>query len=113
MEPTDATIQILQKIQETLVAQRDDFAGLRSEVAGLGECLGALERATAAGFAKLHDDVAITNETLGVIRERLVFAEAASSAATGARARLDDRVDRLDAEVGRLRERLDAIERGG
>lgn len=104
MEPTDATIQILQKIQETLVR-------MDGRLAEHGERLNALEHATAAGFAKLHDDVAITNETLGVIRERLVFAEAASSAATSARARLDDRVDRLEARVDELEARTGAKDR--
>lgn len=97
MEPTDATIQILRKIQETLVGLRDDtnarFERLGSE---LGERLERLERHAVA-----------TNEALGVMNSRLGFFERAATAATDGRARLDDRVERLEARVDDLEERVE------
>lgn len=113
MEPTDVTIQILQKIQETLAGLRGDVNALRVEH---GERLAAIDGHLVEHGERLEQlerHAVATNEVLGVMNSRLGFFERAATAATDGRARLDDRVDRLDAELERLRERLDAIERGG
>ena len=96
MESTDVTIEILRGIQAGIAGMRDDLADLKQHAAATNESL-----------AKLHTDMTLTNETLGVIREPLVFAEAASSAATGARVRLDDRVDRLETRRDDLEARVE------
>jgi chromosome segregation ATPase len=57
------------------------------------------------GLDKLHDDIVVTNTTLGVMSERLGFFERSATVATVGRARLDERMDRLEA-------RVDVIERG-
>jgi chromosome segregation ATPase len=114
MEPTEVTIEILRRIQAELAGLRsikDEIAGLRSDTNARFETLERHASETNRSLAKLHGDMVTTNETLGLIHHRLQFAEAAAGAATNARSRLDDRVEALDAEVGRLRERLDAIER--
>lgn len=107
MEPQDATIEILRKIHAEIatsntrlekleVATAEGFAGVRNE---LGELRHEVRR--------LDGKVSMTNETLGLIHSRLMFAEAASAAATAGRVRLDDRIDRLETRVDALEARDD------
>ena len=102
VDTSDITIEILRGIQAGI-------AQVNAQLATHGERLGALERhavATNAALGKLHDSVTVTNETLGIIGERLGFAEAASAAASEARVRQDERVDRLEARLVRVESRV-------
>jgi hypothetical protein len=101
----DLTIEILRGIQATLV-------GLRADTNDRFERLEGRVDQTNVALAKLHENDQITNATLGLISERLAFAEAAASAATGARVRLDDRVDRLEVRVEVRVERLEEDREG-
>lgn len=89
---------------------RGDVGSLRGDVNGLRNDLERHTAATNESLAKLHDDMTLTNETLGIMNDRLAFAEAASSAAATARVRLDGRVDQVEADVDGLRQRVDQLE---
>ena len=106
MEPTDVAIDILRKIQAGIAASNERLAAVEAGIMGLAAATNAglerLESAMAEGFIDLREDIATTNETLGLIHHRLQFAEAASAAATAARSRVEDRMDRLEARVDAL-----------
>ena len=113
VDTSDITVEILRRIQNEIVGMRGDMGSLRGDVNSLRNDLERHAASTNGGLAKLHDDMALTNETLGIMSERLVFAEAASAAAASARVRLDGRVDRIEADVDGLKERLDRPEAQG
>ena len=102
VDSNELTIQVLRGIQAGI-------AQVNAQLATHGERLGSLEQhaiATNRALGKLHDDATLTNETLGVIRERLGFAEAAAAAASDARIRLDERVDRVEARLDQVESRI-------
>ena len=99
METSDITIEILRGIRSELSGMRGDIKSLERHASGTNEAL-----------AKLHDDMMLTNETLGIMSERLAFAEAAAGAAATARVRLDERVDRVETDVEGLTRRIDRLE---
>lgn len=111
MEPTDVAIRILQTIQETLVGLRDDTNARFGEVNGTlgnvhatlaqhGERLEALQR----HGLRMERHAEATKEILGLMNSRLGLFERAATAAAEGRARLEDRMDRIEA-------RMDALER--
>lgn len=114
MDPTDVTIEILRGIQSSIVGLREDMNARLTENGGridsLGSRLADLERhaiATNEALETLNTRAEITNQTLGVIRERLTFVEAASNVATDGRARLEQRVDRIEGRLDDLESRLE------
>ncbi len=58
--------------------------------------------ATTQALERLHVDVALTNETLGVMSHRLLFIERAATVSASARTRLEARVDDLARRVETL-----------
>jgi hypothetical protein len=68
MDATDTTIEVLRNIYTEIAGLRDDtnarFGSLEAGVAKLGAT-------AAAGFMALRAGVATTNETLGLILDRL------------------------------------------
>jgi chromosome segregation ATPase len=105
MEPADVTIQILQKIHDAIGGLRGDVNALRVEH---GERLAAIDAHLAEHserLERLERYTVATNETLGVVVERLSFFERAATVATEGRARLEDRVDRLESRVDAVEKR--------
>ena len=103
MDGADATIELLRTVQLEVCGLRSDT---NARLGALEAAVVKLETNMTEGFTELRADiadlrstVATTHEALGLILHRLLSAEAAVGGATGARTRLDDRMDRLDARV--------------
>ena len=102
MDSNDLTIQVLRSIHARLAEHGELFKAFDARFVALEQHAVATNKA----LGKLHDGITLTNETLGVIRERLGFAEAASAAASDARIRLDERVDRVEARLDQVESRI-------
>jgi hypothetical protein len=107
MESTDAAIRILEKIQATIAETNHGLEAFRGDVnARFAEVREVLVQ-HGQRLDRLEHHAVASNESLGVISHRLSFFERAATVAVEGRERLDDRVDRLEREVDRLRRRDD------
>jgi chromosome segregation ATPase len=101
MEPIDATIQILRDIRAELRTTNERLAGVETELRSHGEVL----RGQGQALGHLVQRADATNETLGIMNERLGFFERAATVASEARSRLEDRFDDLARRVEALENR--------
>lgn len=99
MPPADATIRILERIQESIATMQQDFSGMRQEMNARFDGVDARFEAVDARLLNLEGHVVAHTEILGIMNERLGFFERAATAANEGRARLETRVDGLESRV--------------